>query len=184
MNSVAAPTEPTLAQRRELLKMARARDLVRDRSELPPSEPAAREGRLPLSCAERLWFIGQLEPGSVVYNLHTAPRLGGALDAAALERALGDIVRRHEAPRTPLPNDGSPVQVIAPFAGLSLPVEDPADLSEADREAAVRRRAGEEARRLFDLSAGPLFRPALLRRAPRITCWVLLTAGLGEDSHD
>jgi hypothetical protein len=55
------------------------------------------------------------------------------------------------------------VQVIAPFGGFVLPVEDLSGLEEADREAAVRRRAGEEARRPFDLAAGPLFRAALLR---------------------
>jgi hypothetical protein len=55
------------------------------------------------------------------------------------------------------------VQVIAPFGGFALPVEDLSGLGEADREAAVRRRAGEEARRAFDLSAGPLFRALLLR---------------------
>ncbi|HEX2079328.1 MAG TPA: condensation domain-containing protein, partial [Longimicrobium sp.] len=145
--------------------MARARDLVRDRSELPPIEPAAREGGLPLSFAqERLWLIDRLEPGSAVYNIPVAWRLGGALDEAALERALGEIVRRHEALRTVFAEaDGSPVQVVAPFGGFALPVEDLSGLREADREAAVRRRAGEEARRAFDLSAGPLFRAALLR---------------------
>src|SRR3712207_6575937 len=165
MNSVATLTELTLAERRELLKMALARDLVRDRSELPPIERAPREGRLPLSFAqERLWFIDQLEPGSAVYNLPGAWRLGGALDAAALERSLSEIVRRHEALRTTFAEvDGSPVQVIAPFGAFTLPVEDLSSLSEADREAAVRRRAGEEAWRAFDLSAGPLFRASLLR---------------------
>ncbi|HEX2190262.1 MAG TPA: condensation domain-containing protein, partial [Longimicrobiaceae bacterium] len=145
--------------------MARARDLVRDRSELPPIEPAAREGRLPLSFAqERLWFIDRLEPGSAVYNIPVAWRLGGALDEAALERALGEIVRRHEALRTVFAEvDGSPVQVIAPFGAFALPVEDLSGLNEAHREAALGRRAGEEARRAFDLTAGPLFRAALLR---------------------
>jgi hypothetical protein len=38
MSSVAAPTGLTLAERREFLKMARARGLV---GELPPIEPAA-----------------------------------------------------------------------------------------------------------------------------------------------
>jgi amino acid adenylation domain-containing protein len=165
MRSVATLTELTPAERRELLNMARARDLVGDRSGLPPIEPAAREGRLPLSFAqERLWFIDRLEPGSAVYNISVAWRLEGALDPAALERALGEIVRRHEALRTVFAEvDGSPVQLIAPFAGFSLPVEDLSGLGEADREAAVSRRAGEEARRPFDLSAGPLFRAALLR---------------------
>ncbi|HZG41314.1 MAG TPA: condensation domain-containing protein, partial [Longimicrobium sp.] len=72
--------------------------------------------------------------------------------------------RRHEALRTVFAEaDGSPVQVIAPFGGFALPVEDLSNPSEADREAAVERRTGEEARRAFDLSAGPLFRAALLR---------------------
>src|SRR5687768_7632800 len=153
MNSVATLPELTPAQRLQLLKMARARDLVGIRSELPPIEPAAREGRLPLSFAqERLWFIDRLDPGSAAYNIPVAWRLGGALDEAALERSLGEIVRRHEALRTVFAEaDGSPVQVIASFGGFALPVEDLSGLGEADREAAVRRRIGEEAARPFDL---------------------------------
>src|SRR4028118_1934641 len=93
-----------------------------------------------------------------------AGRVGGALDEAALQRALGEVVRRHEALRTTFAEvDGSPVQVIAPFGGFALPVEDLSGLGEADREAALRRRAREEAVRPFDLSAGPLFRAVLLR---------------------
>ncbi|MBV9109352.1 MAG: amino acid adenylation domain-containing protein, partial [Gemmatimonadetes bacterium] len=138
---------------------------------LPPIVPVERAGPLPLSFAqERLWFIDRLEPGGTTYNVPTAWRLGGALDEAALERSLGEIVRRHEALRTTFAEvDGSPVQVIAPFGGFGLPVEDLSGLGQADREAAVRRRVGEEAARPFDLVAGPLFRAALLR--------------LGEEDH-
>jgi amino acid adenylation domain-containing protein len=132
---------------------------------LPPVVPAERTGALPLSFAqERLWFIDRLEPGSAVYNMPMVRRLGGALDVAALERALGEIVRRHEALRTVFAEaDGSPVQVIAPFDGFALPVEDLSGLGQADREAAVGRRASEETARPFDLAAGPLFRATLLR---------------------
>ncbi|HZG42966.1 MAG TPA: amino acid adenylation domain-containing protein, partial [Longimicrobium sp.] len=132
---------------------------------LPPVVPTERTGALPLSFAqERLWFIDRMEPGSAAYNVPVALRLGGALDEAALERSLGEIVRRHEALRTVFAEvDGSPVQVVAPFGGFALPVEDLSGLNEADREAAVRRRVGEEALRAFDLAAGPLFRAVLLR---------------------
>ncbi|MET0395626.1 MAG: amino acid adenylation domain-containing protein, partial [Longimicrobiaceae bacterium] len=132
---------------------------------LPPVVPVERAGPLPLSFAqERLWFIDRMEPGSAAYNIPVARRLGGALDVAALERALGEIVRRHETLRTTFADaDGSPVQVIAPSGGFALPVEDLSAAGEADREAALGRRAGDEARRAFDLSAGPLFRAALLR---------------------
>ncbi|HEU0053004.1 MAG TPA: condensation domain-containing protein, partial [Longimicrobium sp.] len=90
--------------------------------------------------------------------------LGQADREAAVERALGEIVRRHEALRTTFAEvDGAPVQVIAPFDGFTLLVEDLSELGEADREAALRRRAGEEGTRPFDLAAGPLFRATLLR---------------------
>jgi len=132
---------------------------------LPPVVPTGRAGPLPLSFAqERLWLIDRMEPGSAVYNIPVAWRLAGALDATALERALGEIVRRHESLRTVFAEvDDLPVQVVAPFGGFALPVEDLSGLGEADREAAVGRRAGEEAARAFDLAAGPLFRAALLR---------------------
>ncbi|HVG44434.1 MAG TPA: amino acid adenylation domain-containing protein, partial [Longimicrobium sp.] len=138
---------------------------------LPPVVPVERTGALPLSFAqERLWFIDRLEPESATYNIPAALRLTGALDERALERALGEIVRRHEALRTTFGEvDGSPVQVISPFGGFALPVEDLSALGEVDREAAVEQRAGEEARRVLHLAAGPLFRAALLR--------------LGEESH-
>src|SRR3712207_7855745 len=65
-------------------------------------------------------------PRSTLFPYTTLFRsLGGALDAAALERALGEIVRRHEALRTTFMEvDGSPVQVVSPFGGFVLPVED------------------------------------------------------------
>ncbi|HEX5725220.1 MAG TPA: amino acid adenylation domain-containing protein, partial [Longimicrobiaceae bacterium] len=158
------PTVAELAGRVEEIRRAKL-------PVLPPVVPVERTGALPLSFAqERLWFIDRLEPGSATYNLPVAWRLSGALDEAALERALGEVVRRHEALRTVFAEaDGSPVQVIAPFGGFVLPVEDLSRLGEADREAAVRRRAGEEARRPFDLAAGPLVRAGLLR--------------LGEEGH-
>src|SRR5690349_1837883 len=70
-------------------------------------------GPAPLSFAqERLWFIDRLDPGSATYNISRAWRLGGTLDEAALERALGEIVRRHEALRTTFREvNGDAVQV-------------------------------------------------------------------------
>ncbi len=132
---------------------------------LPPVVPVERTDAPPLSFAqERLWFLDRLQPESAFYNVPTAVRLAGALDAGALERALGEIVRRHEALRTTFPErDGAPVQEIAPFFGFALPVEDLAGLGEPAREAEVRRRVAEDAARPFDLGAGPLFRVELLR---------------------
>src|SRR6185295_12924695 len=92
--------------------------------EMAPVVPVPRDRPLPLSAAqERLWFLEQLEPGRSTYVMPSALRLAGALDAGLLARALGEVVRRHEALRTTFRTvEGRPVQEIQPELALPLPV--------------------------------------------------------------
>jgi hypothetical protein len=119
----------------------------------------------PVSFAQqRLWFLDQFEPSSAVYNIPAAVRITGLLNVAALEQSLNEIVQRHETLRTTFSAvQGEPMQVINPTLALTLAVTDLQQLPEAKREAEVRRLAGQEARRPFDLSQGPLLRATLLR---------------------
>jgi amino acid adenylation domain-containing protein/non-ribosomal peptide synthase protein (TIGR01720 family) len=137
----------------------------------PPLQRGARGGELPLSFGqERLWFLAQLEPDDPSYVIPSAARLRGRLDAGALTRALGEIVRRHEALRTTFASRGGrPVQLVHPPAPFDLPVTDLGAIPGPERLDAARRAAAAEARAPFDLSKGPLFRARLLR--------------LGEDDH-
>ena len=137
----------------------------RSAADVPPVTPAPRGTPLPLSFAqERLWFIHRLDPHGAAYNVPVFLRLEGPLDAAALERALGEVVRRHQVLRTTFPEvDGAPVQAVAPPAPFALPVRELPGLEAAERVAAAGRLAAEEAARPFDLLAGPVFRAGLLR---------------------
>ncbi|MFL6236364.1 MAG: amino acid adenylation domain-containing protein [Thermoanaerobaculia bacterium] len=131
-----------------------------------PVRRVPREGDLPLSFAqERLWLIDQITPDSAVYNVATPLWLRGPLDAAALERAFAEVVRRHETLRTTFAlREGRPVQVIAPPGEHSLPVEDLSGFPDPAAEAV--RRAAEDARTPFDLARGPVLRARLLRLGP------------------
>jgi len=133
--------------------------------EAPPIEPVSRDGELPLSFAQqRLWFLDQLAPGNLFYNIPMAVRLTGELDVEALEQSLNEILRRHEVLRTTFRAEGGkPVQIIAPELPLPLLVEDLSHLPETEREAEADRLVQEEARRPFDLSQGPLLRARLLK---------------------
>ncbi|HEX6371119.1 MAG TPA: amino acid adenylation domain-containing protein [Longimicrobium sp.] len=165
MSDVADRLEGLSPERQALLHEILRQKLARAHAD-EGVRPRRGDGPAPLSFAQqRLWLIDQVQPGSAAYNMPFPLRLEGALDVAALERALGEIVRRHQALRTVFPQaDGGAVQVIAPF-GFRLPVEDLSALDRDAREAAVRRRATDEVARPFDLARGPLFRAALLRLA-------------------
>ncbi|HVR98044.1 MAG TPA: amino acid adenylation domain-containing protein, partial [Thermoanaerobaculia bacterium] len=162
---------PTLAGLAESLDAG----LAAGREAAPPIVAVPRDGALPLSFAqERLWFLDQLEPGSPLYNMPLTVGMPVDLQAAVLESALAEVVRRHEALRTTFRSvAGRPVQEIAPACGWSLPEVDLSALQSPLPEA--QRLSAEEALRPFDLSGGPLLRTTLLRVEPRAPVLLLLT---------
>jgi amino acid adenylation domain-containing protein/non-ribosomal peptide synthase protein (TIGR01720 family) len=131
--------------------------------------PAARPERLPLSFAQqRLWFLDRVGSGAA-YNMPSYRRLVGDLDARALERALGELIRRHESLRTTFhtDGDGEPFQRVAPAADLRLARHDLHDLDPAARDARVRDLCRDDALRPFDLERDLLLRAALVRTGER-----------------
>jgi amino acid adenylation domain-containing protein len=154
-----APTVAALARRVEAARQGgEARERV-------PLRRAERGSESALSFAQqRLWFVDQMEGAGAAYHVPDAVRLRGRLDVDALRGALEEIVRRHEALRTVFrTRHGEPVQVILPASEVPLPLHDISSLPEPEREYALRALVHEEARRPFDLAAGPLFRAALVR---------------------
>jgi amino acid adenylation domain-containing protein len=130
--------------------------------------PRAQHDRCPLSIdQERLWFIQQLDLASPIYNIYSAHRHKGPLDAGLFTRALDIVVARHEILRTSFPAiDGRPVQEIAPELRTSMLVVDLRglrDLPRVVREDEAYRVAMMACREPFDLSRLPLFHSVLVQ---------------------
>jgi phthiocerol/phenolphthiocerol synthesis type-I polyketide synthase E len=132
---------------------------------LPPPVRSHRDGAVPLSFSQqRLWFLQQLDPDSPVLNLFGAIRLQGSLDVAALEEALNEVRRRHDALRAVFSQtSGEPVQSFTPYRPVALPQVELGGLPRANREGELLRVAEATAQQPFDLTCGPLLRGVLLR---------------------
>jgi len=155
---------PTIAEISETIEEAmRAEEGVA----LSPIIQISRDRELPLSFSQqRLWFIDRFEPESAAYNVPTSVRLRGRIDVPALEKALSELIRRHETLRTVFAEaEGLPVQVIMPAAPLHLAITDIGGLSEEERLIEARRLVTYDALLPFDLSRGPLLRTGLVRLA-------------------
>ncbi|HEX8696633.1 MAG TPA: amino acid adenylation domain-containing protein [Longimicrobium sp.] len=159
---------PTLAALAARIDALRGEALPAAAAPAGPIPRADRSRDLPLSFAqERLWFLEQLEPGSPHYNVPQALELAGGVDLPALEAAVKEIVRRHEALRTAfVPGDDGPVQRILPAEGFAVSFADLSLVPTGEREAEADRRIAAEARRPFDLRTGPLVRTTVLRLEP------------------
>ena len=151
-------------EKRALLeRLLKAKGIQRGADGAIGRRPAA--GPAPLThLQEGLWFLDRFDPGKATYNIPCATRIEGPLDADALERALTEIVRRHEALRTAFPErSGRPVQELGSVEDFTLPRRDLRELPVHEREREALRLATEEARQPFDLETGPVFRAQLLR---------------------
>ncbi|MCP4659137.1 MAG: non-ribosomal peptide synthetase, partial [bacterium] len=110
------------------------------------------------------WFLGQLAPGMVAYNIPFPMRLRGPIEPAVLAASLAAIRRRHEVLRTNFQAvAGKPVMTIAPFSPGFLPLVDLTPLPAAVREREAARLVDADRRRPIDLARGDLLRAALLK---------------------
>ncbi|MEV6875780.1 amino acid adenylation domain-containing protein [Amycolatopsis sp. NPDC051128] len=131
---------------------------------------------LPLSFAQqRLWFLHRLEGPSATYNMPTAVRLTGDLDAEALRAALSDVVERHEALRTVFPEiDGEARQRVLGDVTIPLPARTVTEATLAD---AVSEAAGT----VFALESELPLRAELLRLGAREHVLVLVFHHIASD---
>jgi amino acid adenylation domain-containing protein len=117
----------------------------------------------PCSYGQRsLWFMHQLSPMSVAYNVSVAWRIRSAMDEPALHRAFAKLVARHEPLRTTYESrDGEPWQRVHEVLPGGYRTQDVPACSEAELSALVH----DDAAQPFDLATGPILRATLFTRA-------------------
>src|SRR5262249_21687879 len=133
----------------------------------PPLRQIPRGGDLPLSFGqERIWFLEELQPESLFYNILLRIGLKGDLNAEALRQSIETVVARHEVLRATFPTvDDAPVQRIAPPTPWLMPIVDLRHLAAGARDQEARRLTDLAVKTRFNLTTGPLLKTLLLRLA-------------------
>ena len=119
------------------------------------------------------------EDASRAYNLSVGLHFAGALDMAALQTALTQLVDRHEALRGFFSSDGQTL-FVRPQSSQGggtpqLPLTDLSQLAESEREARLMALRAQDADTAFDLENGPLLRAQVVKLASDVH-HLLLTA--------
>src|ERR1700724_2306024 len=149
----------------------------------PALRAVARPSEIPLSYAQRrLWFLHRLEGESeghnrATYTIPVAVRLDGALDVAALEAALWDVMGRHESLRTIFTEHGGVARqegLAASAVRRELVV---CAVSEGELAGALGRAAGDG----FDLCREPPLRAHLFELSERTHVLLLLLHHIAGD---
>ncbi|HEY6351411.1 MAG TPA: amino acid adenylation domain-containing protein [Candidatus Angelobacter sp.] len=156
--------EPTIAGLSTHLKHAHEVAIGEHRIPLAPRKDLD----LPLSFSqERVWFLHRLHPGNLAYNFQATLRFRGKLSVALLERALTEIVRRHEIFRTTFhERRGRLLQMIHEPYPVTLFLTDLS--AAASPEEAAQAIIEAELQKAFDLQKLPL------------VCWELIRISANE----
>lgn len=132
---------------------------------IPTIVPVSRDRSIPLSFAQRrLWFLHKVDSNLTAYNMPSTFRIRGGCSISALERALNEIINRHEILRMRIiESDGEPFQKMISPLTLTVPVIDLSQLPAEQSELEVHRLSAEDTRQPYKLEQAPLMRAKLLK---------------------
>jgi len=113
----------------------------------------------PLSVGQQaLWFLHQLMPDEISFNVAGAIRIRGDLDASALQRAFEQLVARHQSLRSTFHvMNGEPLQRVHESMNGIFQIKDSSLLDDDS----LRKQLADEAHASFDLEVGSLLRASL-----------------------
>jgi hypothetical protein len=118
----------------------------------------------PLSYGQQaMWFLFQIAPQSIAYNIYTTVQISSELDLRAWRRAWLHIVERHPILRTTYTqHQDQPVQVVHPYQEVDVKVTDASSWN-LDY---LKKQILAEADRPYNLETGPVLRVHLFTRSP------------------
>ncbi|MGB7874916.1 MAG: condensation domain-containing protein, partial [Anaerolineales bacterium] len=130
--------------------------------ELPLMVSSEPSDENPLSYGQQaLWFLHQLLPEEISFNVAGAIRILGKLDIQAFEGAFNLLVARHESLRSTFHVvNGEPVQRTHTSMDGFFRIEDASNWNDDE----LRKKLAREAHLPFDLENGPVLRALLLER--------------------
>jgi amino acid adenylation domain-containing protein len=133
----------------------------------------------PLSYGQQaLWFVQQLAPESVAYNVSYAWSVCSKLDVPTLRQAFQKLVDRHSSLRTIYKTRGGrPVQQVCQHQPVHFSVVDADKWSLEQLDA----RLFEEAHCHFDLERGPVLRASLFMRSMQSPVLLLVVHHIAVD---
>lgn len=169
MSKLTEQIEDLSPQQRDLLVLLLGKKKREEAARSQIASVSRTSDTFPLSFAQqRLWFISQLQQDNASYNVSGGVRMEGPLSVAALERAFGEVLRRHESLRTVIRQvDGEPVQVITGPPVFRLPKFDLQMVPAAQRETEAQLLLTLDAQKPFNIEDASLFRATLLLLSPR-----------------
>ena len=158
-------TDPALLTpaKRALLEMRLRGNARPDSVQVISKRPA--DSKIPPSYAQqRLWFLYQMAPNTAAYNMPTAFRLEGRLNATALEAAFLQVMQRHEILRSVYgEQDGELIITIRPVPRDIVRTTDLQSLDQTEQAIQIKQLIDAEAQQPFNLTQGPLIRIRLLK---------------------
>jgi amino acid adenylation domain-containing protein/thioester reductase-like protein len=117
----------------------------------------------PLSHGQQaLWFLYQLAPDSVAYNIALTLRIRSTLSLSALQNTFQTLINRHPCLRTTLTTqEGKTLQEVHQYQTVHFEQVDVSTMAWDD----LNKRVIEAYQKPFDLEQGPLLRVSLFTRA-------------------
>ncbi|MEQ9743330.1 amino acid adenylation domain-containing protein [Pectobacterium actinidiae] len=132
-----------------------------------PLTRISRQQALPLSADQyRIWFMHQLQPDLIHFNINMAFHLRGELQFARFQESLNAVVARHESLRTTfvmLSEEKQPQQCIHPQLTLDIPLTDLSTQPVTMQEQVAQEHMEAIGNQVFSLEHGPLLRAHIWR---------------------